>query len=67
MLRLVDQEIININSKLLLILDNRTNKYLPASICQITKSNQKNMNHKTWKHREEASIKNMLKQQKKKK
>ena len=47
MLRLVDQEIININSKLLLILDNRTNKYLPASICQITKSNQKNMNHKT--------------------
>ena len=61
MLRLVDQEIININSKLLLILDNRTNKYLPASICQITKPNQKNMNQKTWKHREEASIKNMLK------
>ena len=61
MLRLGDEEIIKINSKLFLISDNRTNKYLPSLCCRISKDNQKNMNHETWSHREQASMKWKLK------
>ena len=47
MLRLGDEEIIEINSMLLLFSDNRTNKHLPSNCCSMTKDNQKNMNHET--------------------
>ena len=50
-----------IDSKLLLFSDNRTNQYLPSFLGRIPKYNQKNMYHKTWSHREQASVKVKLK------
>ena len=57
MLRLGDEEIIEINSMLLLFSDNRTNKLLPWNCCSMTKDNQKNMNHETWNYKEEVPMK----------
>ena len=45
MLRLGDQETIEANSNLLLLSDNRTNKYLPSLRRWNTKDNRKNMDH----------------------
>ena len=42
--------------QLFLFSDNRTNKYLPSNCRSMTKDNQKNMNHKTWNHKEEAPM-----------
>ena len=53
-----------INLKLLLFSDNRTNKYLASYCRSMTKDNQKDMNHETWYHREEAPMKDKLKEQK---
>ena len=57
MLRLGDEEIIEINSMLLLFSDNRTNKLLPWNCCSMTKDHQKNMNQETWNHKEEVPMK----------
>ena len=40
MLRLGDWEAIEANSNLLLLSDNRTNKYLPSRVCSNAKDNQ---------------------------
>ena len=53
-----------INLKLLLFSDNRTNKYLASYCRSMTKDNQKDMNHKTWNHREEAPMRDKVKEQK---
>ena len=50
-----------INSKLLLFSDNKTNKYLPSNCRSMTKDNQKNVNHKTWNYSEKALVKDKFK------
>ena len=48
------------NSNLLLLSDNRTNKYLPSLCCRNSKDNQKNMDHEMWNYKEEALIRTSL-------
>ena len=50
-----------INSKLLLFSDNKTNKYLPGIFLFMSKDNQKNMNHKTWNYSEQDLVKDKFK------
>ena len=54
MLRLGDQEIIEINSKLFLLSDNRTKKDSPSLLRGFSKDNQKNMYYEMLNYRVEA-------------
>ena len=48
------------NSNLLLLSDNRTNKYLPSLRRRLSKENKKNMDAEMWNYEEEASIRTSL-------
>ena len=48
------------NSNLLLLSDNRTNKYLPSLRRWNTKDNRKNMDHEMWNYKEKALIRTSL-------